>query len=59
MFTHENPYGNAPAHRLMELIKVPPSTARAPRSFSDYAVESPPDGPLDQFPGVTLTGIVR
>ena len=59
VFTHDDPYGNAPAHRLIELIKSPPSAAPAPRNFSDYTVESPPDGPLEQFPGVTLTGIVR
>ena len=57
VFSHDSPYGNAPAHRLLDLISVPPSGNAAPRSFSDYTVTRPPDGALEQFPGVTLTSL--
>lgn len=55
VFTHESPLGNAPAHRLFELVKVPPSEATAPRSFSDYRVAVDESGVPD---GVTLTRLV-
>ena len=41
IFRHESPLGNAPAHKLFDLIKVKRSTddGKPARSFSDYAVE--------------------
>ncbi len=56
VFKHDSALGNAPAHKLFETVKVPPCTAKPPRSFSDYAdsIVSPPDGPLADFPGVTV-----
>jgi len=41
VFRHESPLGNAPAHKLFELVKVKRSTdeAKPARAFSDYIVE--------------------
>ncbi|MYH67691.1 MAG: type I-C CRISPR-associated protein Cas7/Csd2 [Dehalococcoidia bacterium] len=58
VFSHESKLGNAAAHRLFDVIRTPPSASDAPRSFSDYAVERPPDGPIEGIPGVTLTTLV-
>ena len=55
VFSHESALGNAPAHRLLELVKTPPSEASAPRSFADYKV-SLDEGAVP--PGVTLTRLV-
>jgi CRISPR-associated protein Csd2 len=49
VFKHESELGNAPSHKLFELVKVLPSKANPPRSFSDYAVS------IDNAPaGVTI-----
>ena len=58
VFTHTSKLGDAAAHRLLGMVSVPPSDADAPRAFSDYTVARPADGPLDAFPGVTLTTLV-
>ena len=58
VFSHESKLGNAAAHRLFDLIHTPPSASDAPRSFSDYAVERPSDGPIEGIQGVTLTTLV-
>ena len=58
VFSHESKLGNAAAHRLFDVIRTPRSPSDAPRSFSDYAVERPPDGPIEDIPGVTLTTLV-
>jgi CRISPR-associated protein Csd2 len=53
IFRHDNPLGNAPAHRLFERIKVTKNVKneQPPRSFADYRVTA--DGaPLP--PGVAL-----
>jgi CRISPR-associated protein Csd2 len=55
VFSHESPYGNAPAHRLFERIQTPPSKAAAPRSFADYAV-TVIDAPMPE--GVALSALV-
>lgn len=57
VFSHENRLGNAPAHRLFELVSAPKSDSAAPRSFSDYHVTAPAEGALPAFPGVTLTSL--
>lgn len=58
VFTHEDKKGNAPAHKLFELIKTP-SIGGSPRSFEEYlsAIEFPEEGSLEAygFPKVTLT----
>ena len=55
VFTHDDAYGKAPAHKLLERIQVRPLSHREARNFAEYTVtvdESPlPDG-------VTLTPVV-
>ena len=46
VFRHESPLGNAPAHRLFELVQVERvAGGRPPRDFSDYAVAVQPAPP--------------
>ena len=58
VFSHDSKLGNAAAHRLFDLIQTPKSESDAPRSFSDYRVERPADGPVKGVAGVTLTTLV-
>ena len=53
VFTHDNPYGNAPAHKLFERIDAErkPGVV-APRAFKDYEVRVDESGLPD---GITLT----
>lgn len=52
IFSHDNPRGNAPAHKLLEKIKVAKKAGvEYPRSFNDYEVQV--DNHLPD--GVTLT----
>ena len=57
VFTHENAKGNAPAHKLFELIRVKKRDGiESPRRFTDYEVLDPPQ---DELPsGVVLTRLV-
>ncbi len=55
VFSHENKLGNAPAHRLFDLVRTPPSESAAPRGFADYSIEVDGDGVPG---GVTLTTLV-
>lgn len=56
VFTHENPYGNAPAHALLEQVRVNRKDGvAAPREFGHYAIQLPVDGLPE---GVTLTSLV-
>jgi CRISPR-associated protein Csd2 len=49
VFKHESELGNAPSHKLFDLVKVSPSKANPPRRFSDYEVS------IDGAPaGVTI-----
>jgi CRISPR-associated protein Csd2 len=61
VFTHDNEKGNAPTHKLFELIKTPP-VGGSPRSFEDYqkSIEFPEPGSLEAhgFTGVTLDRLV-
>ena len=53
VFSHENPLGNAPAHRLLERVRVARREGvAAPRAFADYAVAV---DDADLPAGVTLT----
>lgn len=56
VFKHESELGNAPAHKLFELIQVKRANGSdgPPRSFNDYSVISPDEGQVDGFAGVTL-----
>ena len=38
IFTHSAKYGNAPAHKLFDLLEIT-SNSETPRSFSDYSVD--------------------
>lgn len=56
LFEHASALGNAPAHRLFELVKVD-GPATTPRSFSEYRVTLPPEsGVLPK--GVTFRSVV-
>lgn len=56
VFSHDNAFGNAPAHKLVDRVKVAqePGT-ESPRSFSDYSVSVDDDGLPS---GVTLTKLI-
>lgn len=55
VFTHDNPMGNAPAHRLFQRIRVSRLEGiDAPRKFEDYVVQVDDDLPA----GITLTRLV-
>lgn len=56
IFKHDSELGNAPAHKLFDLIQVKRSNGAGgpPRSFSDYSVSPPEEGPIKGFSGVTF-----
>jgi CRISPR-associated protein Csd2 len=54
VFEHDSALGNAPAHKLFDMIQI--EGAETPRQFSDYKVTVPSEGDLP--PGVTLRCIV-
>lgn len=55
VFKHDSELGNAPAHKLFDLIRIERKEAHRPaRQISDYRIESPPPGPLADFPCVEL-----
>lgn len=56
IFKHDSELGNAPAHKLFDLIQIKRSNGNGgpPRSFSDYAVILPDEGPVKGFQGVTF-----
>ncbi|GFN22777.1 type I-C CRISPR-associated protein Cas7/Csd2 [Thermanaeromonas sp. C210] len=61
VFRHEDRKGNAPTHKLFDLIKVRRKEGvEIPRSFADYAIETPPEGTLEDLGlgGVTLIRLV-
>lgn len=59
VFSHDSDKGNAPSHKLLKLIEVnKKENVEAPRSIDDYNIQAPPEGPLADFPGVTLTRLV-
>jgi CRISPR-associated protein Csd2 len=57
IFTHENPKGDAAAHRLFELVQTQSRGDSAARAFGDYAgkIVTPMEGAVEGYPGVTLT----
>ena len=62
VFSHENPKGNAPAHRLFDLIRVERREGvEVPRAFAHYRVRAPKEGSLEDYglPGVHLKWLVR
>lgn len=57
VFTHTNPLGDAPAHKLTELISATKGGGEAlPTCFADYTIASPsPADVAEGFPGVTFS----
>jgi CRISPR-associated protein Csd2 len=57
VFKHDSELGNAPAHKLFDLIQVRRSNGDSgpPRGFNDYSINFPAEGAIDGFPGVTFT----
>ncbi|MEX0683454.1 MAG: type I CRISPR-associated protein Cas7 [Dehalococcoidia bacterium] len=62
IFSHATELGNAPAHRLFQLVSIAKNPeVSEPESCDDYSIDdAPQSGPLDAlgFPGVTLTRLV-
>ncbi len=56
VFKHDTELGNAPAHKLFDTVKIKPCDSKPSRSFSDYeqSIVIPTDGPLKDYPGVTV-----
>lgn len=58
VFKHEGSLGNAPAHKLFDLIQPElRDRTKPPRDFTDYQVKAPSAGPLPGFPGVELNNL--
>lgn len=59
VFKHESELGDAPAHRLFELIEAKANDPATPaRDFSGFTVTAPPAGPVPGFPRVSLERVV-
>lgn len=60
-FKHDSELGNAPAHKLFDLVRITPvgESGKPARSFSDYekGISVPPEGKLAEFPGVEVIHI--
>ncbi|MDH4185547.1 MAG: type I-C CRISPR-associated protein Cas7/Csd2 [Nitrospira sp.] len=56
VFKHDSELGNAPAHTLFDLIQVKRANGDGgpARSFSDYLVTPPAEGPVKDFTGVAF-----
>ncbi len=56
VFKHDSELGNAPAHKLFDLVQIKRSNGAGtpPRSFIDYSVTLPDEGPVKGFTGVTF-----
>jgi len=59
VFKHDSELGNAPAHKLFELIQVKKNTEESARDFADYTVSVVDNETLKKnFPGVSLQLVV-
>jgi CRISPR-associated protein Csd2 len=58
VFRHESELGDAPAHRLFDLVRAEANNDGPARGFGDFTVTAPGAGPLPGFPRVTLERIV-
>jgi CRISPR-associated protein Csd2 len=56
IFKHDSALGNAPSHKLFELVKIAKKQDVAvPRKFADYEVTAPKEGALEgPFKGVNV-----
>ena len=59
-FKHNSHLGNARSGQLFDLVRVTPCGENPPRDWNDYegGVTAPIDGPLEDFPGVTVKHLV-
>jgi len=55
VFKHDSDLGNAPSHKLFDMVKVEKNDGViAPRKFDDYKVNAPKSGKLEGCEGVEL-----
>jgi CRISPR-associated protein Csd2 len=55
VFKHDSELGNAPAHKLFDLIQIARRDPSAPaRHIADYQVTAPAAGRLIDYPGIEL-----
>ena len=56
IFKHDSALGNAPSHKLFDLVKIAKKDdVVVPRKFADYVVTLPPKGPLaEPFKGIEV-----
>jgi len=59
-FKHSNHLGNARSGQLLDLVQIKSCDQNPPRGWDDYeaGVTAPIDGPLSDFPGVTVKHII-
>lgn len=60
VFKHDSHLGNARSGQLFDLVRVTPCNEKPPRGWDDYeeGITAPTDGPLEEFPGVTVKHLV-
>jgi len=56
VFKHENPLGNAPSHKLFDLVEIEKNVETPARMYSDYKIDVPKDSDLPE--GVTVKRMV-
>ncbi|AVZ71105.1 type I-C CRISPR-associated protein Cas7/Csd2 [Streptomyces lunaelactis] len=56
VFTHDDAYGKAPAHQLLDRIHIKATGTSAVRTFDEYQVDIPDDNDLPD--GITLTKVI-
>ncbi|MDD9859203.1 MAG: type I-C CRISPR-associated protein Cas7/Csd2 [Nitrospira sp.] len=56
IFKHDSELGNAHAHRLFDLIQIGRANGNddPPRSVHNYSIQTPDEGPVRDFPGITF-----
>lgn len=55
VFKHDSDLGNAPSHKLFDMIRVEKNDGViVPRKFGDYTVKAPKPGKVEGFEGVEL-----
>lgn len=60
VFKHSSHLGNARSGQLFDLVQIKPCEKNPPREWKDYesGVTAPIDGPLSDFPGITVKHII-
>lgn len=56
IFKHDSELGNAHAHRLFDLVQIGRANGNddPPRSVHNYSIQTPDEGPVKDFPGITF-----